>query len=65
MMPVARPLRALLWFTPFLMLLMLLVVGPGLCVGGRWLVLGGGLPFFPGGRWMVPSALTGRVCSRW
>ena len=64
-MPVARPLRALLWFTASLMLLMLLVVGVGPCVGGQWLVFGGGLPLFPGGRWLVPLALTGRVCSRW
>ena len=55
-MPVARPLRALLWFTASLMLLMLLVVGVGPCVGGQWLVFGG---------WLVPLALTGRVCSRW
>ena len=33
-MLVARPLRALLWFTASLMLLMLLVVGVGPCVGG-------------------------------
>ena len=57
-MPVVRSLRALLWFTASLMLLMLLVVGVGLRVGGQWLV-------FWGGRWLVPLALTGRVCSRW
>ena len=57
-MPVVRSLRALLWFTASLMLLMLLVVGLGLCVGGQWPVLGGG-------RWLVPVALSGRVCSRW
>ena len=57
-MPVVRSLRALLWFTASLMLLMLLVVGVGLRVGGQWLVFGGG-------RWLVPLALTGRVCSRW
>ena len=33
-MPVVRSLRALLWFTASLMLLMMLVVGVGLCVGG-------------------------------
>ena len=44
---------------------MLLVVGSGPCVGGQWLVFGGGVPLFPGGRWLVPLALTGRVCSRW
>ena len=65
MMPVARLLRALLRFTASLMLLMLLVVGVGPCVGGQWLVFGSGLPLFPGGRWLVPLALTGRVCSRW
>ena len=64
-MPVARPLRALLRFTASLMLLMLLVVGVGPCVGGQWLVFGGGLPLFPGGRWLAPLGLTGRVCSRW
>ena len=64
-MPVVRPLRALLWFTASLMFLMLLMVGVGPCVGGQWLVFGGGLPLFPGGRWLVPFALTGRVCSRW
>ena len=37
LMPVARPLRALL---PF-------YVGP--CLGGQWLVFGVGLPLFPGG----------------
>ena len=57
-MPVVRSLRALLWFTASLMLLMLLVVGVGLCVGGQW-------PVFGGGRWLVPVALSGRVCSRW
>ena len=40
------------------MLLMLLVVGVGLCVGGQW-------PVFGGGRWLVSVALSGRVCSRW
>ena len=57
-MPVVRSLRALLWFTASLMLLMLLVVGVGLCVGCQWPVFGGGL-------WLVPVALSGRVCSRW
>ena len=57
-MPLVRSLRALLWFTASLMRLMLLVVGVGLCVGGQWLVFGGG-------RQLVPLALTGRVCSRW
>ena len=57
-MPVVRSLRALLWFTVSLMLLMLLVVCVGLCVGGHW-------PVFGGGRWLVPVALYGRVCSRW
>ena len=57
-MPVVRSLRALLWFTASLMLLMLLVVGVGLCVGGQWPVLGGG-------RWLVSQALSGRVCSGW
>ena len=57
-LPVARPLRALLQFTASLMLLMLLVVRVGPCVGGQWLVFGGGLPLFPGGRWLVPLALT-------
>ena len=61
---VARPLRALLRFTASLMLLMLLIVDVGPCVGGQWLVFGGGLPLFPGRRWLVPLALTGRVCSR-
>ena len=56
-MPVVRSLRALLWFTASLMLLMLLVVGVGLCVGGQW-------PVFGGGRWLVSVALSGRVCSR-
>ena len=54
-MPVVRSLRALLWFTASLMLLMLLVVGVGLCVGCQW-------PVFGGGRWLVPVALSGRVC---
>ena len=54
-MPLAR---SLLWFTASLMLLMLLLVGVGLCVGGQW-------PVFGGGRWLVSVALTGRVCSRW
>ena len=57
-MPVVRSFRALLWFTASLMLLMLLVVGVDLCVGGQW-------PLFGGGRWLVPVALSGRVCSRW
>ena len=57
-MPVVRSLRALLWFTASLMLLMLLVVGVGLCVGCQW-------PVFGVGRWLVPVALSGRVCSRW
>ena len=57
-MPVVRSLRALLWFTASLMLLMLLVVGVGLCVRGQW-------PVFGVGRWLVPVALSGRVCSRW
>ena len=56
-MPVVRSLRALLCFTAPLMLLMLLVVGVGLCVGCQW-------PVFGGGRWLVPVALSGRVCSR-
>ena len=63
-MPVARPLRALLRFTASLMLLMLLVVAVGPCVGGQWLVFGAGLPLFPGRRWLVPLALTRRVYSR-
>ena len=54
--PVVRSLRALLWFTASLMLLMLLVVG--LCVGCQ-------RPLFGGGRLLVPVALSGRVCSRW
>ena len=58
LMSVVRSLRALLWFTASLMLLMRLVVGVGLCVGGQW-------PVFGGGRWLVPVALSGRVCSRW
>ena len=37
-MPVVRSLRALLWFMASLMLLMLLVVGVGLCVGCQWLL---------------------------
>ena len=57
-MPVVRSLWALLWFTASLMLLMLLVVGVGLCVGCQW-------PVFGVGRWLVPVALSGRVCSRW
>ena len=57
-MPVVRSLRALLWFTASLMLLMLLVVGVGLCVGRQW-------PVFGVGRLLVPVALSGRVCSRW
>ena len=57
-MPVVRSLRALLWFRASLMLLMLLVVGVGLCVGSQW-------PVFGGGRWLVPVALSGRVGSRW
>ena len=56
-MPVVRSLRALLWFTASLMLLMLLVVGVGLCVGCQW-------PVFGVGHWLVPVALSGRVCSR-
>ena len=57
-MAVVRSLRALLWFTAFLMLLMLLVVRVGLCVGGQW-------PVFGGGRWLVSVAVSGEVCSRW
>ena len=57
-MPVVRSLRALLWFTASPMLLMLLVVGVGLCVGCQW-------PVFGVGRWLVPVTLSGRVCSRW
>ena len=57
-MPVARSLRVLLWFTTSLMLLMLLVVGVGLCVGGQW-------PVFGDERWLASVALSGRVCSRW
>ena len=57
-MPVVRSLRALLWFTASLMLLMLLVVGVGLWVGFQWAV-------FVAGRWVAPVALSGRVCSRW
>ena len=52
-MLVVRSLRALLWFTASLMLLMLLVVGVCLCVGGQW-------PLFGGGRWLVSVALSGR-----
>ena len=54
-MPVVR---SLLLFTASLMLLMLLLVGVGLCVGGQW-------PVFWGGRWLVSVALSGRECSRW
>ena len=57
-MPPVRSLRALLWFTASLMLLMLLVVGVGLCVGGQW-------PVFGGGHWLVSVAPSGSVCSRW
>ena len=57
-MPVVRSLRALLWFTASLMLLMLLVVDVGLCVRCQW-------PVFGVWRWLVPVALSGRVCSRW
>ena len=57
-MPVVRSLWASLWFTASRTLLMLLVVGVGLCVGGQRLV-------FRGGRWPVSVALSGRVCSRW
>ena len=57
-MPVVRLLRALLWFTASLILLMLLVVVVGLCVGRQW-------PVFGGWRWQVSVALSGRVCSRW
>ena len=57
-MPVVRSLRALLWFMASLMLLMLLPVGVGLCVGGQW-------PVFGAGRWLASVALSGRVCSRW
>ena len=57
-MPVVRSLRALLSFTASLMLLMLLVVGVGLCVGCQW-------PVFGGGRWLAPVDLSRRVCSRW
>ena len=56
--PVVRSLRALSWFTASLMLLMLLVGGVGLFLGGQW-------PLFGVGRWLVPMALSGRVCSRW
>ena len=54
-MPVVR---SLLWFTASLMLLMLLLVGVGLCVGGQW-------PVFWVGHRLVSVALSGRVCSRW
>ena len=57
-MPLVRWLRALLWFPAAVMLWMLLVVGVGLCVGCQW-------PVFGVGRWLVPVALSGRVCSRW
>ena len=57
-MPVVRSLRALLRFTASLMLLMLLVVGVGLCVGGQW-------PVFGVVRCLVSVGLSGRVCSRW
>ena len=57
-MPGVRSLWVLLWFKASLMLLMLLVVGVRLCVGCQW-------PVFGGGRWLVPVALSGRVCSRW
>ena len=56
-MPVVRSLWALLWFTASLTLLMLLVVGVGLCVGCQ-------RPVFRVGRWPVSVALSGRVCSR-
>ena len=46
-MPVARPLRALLRFTASLMLLMLLMVGVGPCVGSQWLVFGVGSLVMP------------------
>ena len=58
LMPVVRSLRALLWFTASLMLLMLLVAGVGLCVDCQW-------PVFGGGHWLVTVVLSGRVCSRW
>ena len=51
-MPLVRLLRALLWFTASLMLLMLLVVGVGLCVGGQ-------RPVFGGGRWFLWLCLGG------
>ena len=57
-MLVVRSLQALLWLTASLMLLMLLVVGVGLCLGCQW-------PVFGVGRWLVPVPLSGRVCSRW
>ena len=57
-MPLVRSLRALLWFTASLMLLIMLVVGVGLCVGCQW-------PVFGVGRRLVPPALSRRVCSRW
>ena len=46
-MPMARPLRALLRFTASLMLLTLLVMGVGPCVGGQWLVFGAGSLVMP------------------
>ena len=57
-MSVVRSLSPPLWFTASRTLLMLLVVGVGLCVGGQRLV-------FRGGRWPLSVALSGRVCSRW
>ena len=51
-MLVVMSLRALVWFTASLMLLMLLVVGVGLRVGGQWPVSGGGC-------WLVSVALSG------
>ena len=57
-MPVVRWLRALLWFTASLILLMPLAVGVGLCVAGQW-------PVFGGGCWLISVALSRRVCSRW
>ena len=68
LMPVARPLWALLRFMVSLVLLMLralLVVGVGPCVGGQLLVFGLGLALFSGEPWPVPLALTGRVRRRW
>ena len=55
-MPVVMSLWALLWLTASLMWLMLLVAGLGPCVGGQW-------PVFGDERWLVPVALSGRVCS--